>query len=138
MNSSGRSSTVEPPVVVPQSQPLMVAVDDEPLVVAVLNEADERNITPDAPSQAESPSARETPETPLQKRPLWKKLLWYWPASAAGGVWNLLSLTVLLAVVAAIPVVQLVSLGYLLRAAANLSAGQPWRTALPAYSWLDA
>ncbi len=48
-----------------------------------------------------------------------------------GGLWNLMSLTVLLAIVAAIPIVQLVSLGYLLRAAANLSAGQPWRTALP-------
>jgi hypothetical protein len=58
-------------------------------------------------------------------------VLWHWPTATLGAMWNLTSLTVLLAVIAAVPIVQLVSLGYLLRAAANLSSGQPWRTALP-------
>jgi hypothetical protein len=45
--------------------------------------------------------------------------------------WNVGSLVLLLAIVAAIPLVQLAALGYLLRAAGNLAGGGSWRTALP-------
>ncbi len=44
---------------------------------------------------------------------------------------DLVGLFSILAVVAAIPVVQFASLGYLLLAAANLAAGKPWSTSLP-------
>lgn len=48
-----------------------------------------------------------------------------------GRSWDFASLLVLLAVVAAVPIVQLASLGYLLRASANLAQRRPWREALP-------
>ncbi len=57
--------------------------------------------------------------------------LWQWPFWLLGRTWDLLSLMVLLAVVAAIPIVQLASLGYLLRAAGNLAKGCSWSSALP-------
>ncbi|GIW97712.1 MAG: hypothetical protein KatS3mg111_1045 [Pirellulaceae bacterium] len=57
---------------------------------------------------------------------------WFqWPGWLLGRVWDLTSLWVLLAVVAAVPIVQLASLGYLLRGAANLAQGRGWSTALP-------
>lgn len=54
-----------------------------------------------------------------------------WFAASVGFAWNAASLIVLLALVAAVPVVQFISLGYLLRAAGNLSKGGPWRSAFP-------
>ncbi|QDV22286.1 hypothetical protein [Aureliella helgolandensis] len=57
---------------------------------------------------------------------------WFrWPDWCLGRAWDLLSLLVLLAVVAAIPLVQMASLGYLLRAAAKLATGGAWSEALP-------
>lgn len=57
---------------------------------------------------------------------------WYaWPFWLVGRIWDLVSLFVLLAIVAAAPVFQLASLGYILFAAGRLANGQPWRTALP-------
>ena len=57
---------------------------------------------------------------------------WYrWPGWCLGRVWDGASLCVLLAVVAALPVVQLASLGYLLNSAARLAGRQPWSKAFP-------
>lgn len=56
---------------------------------------------------------------------------WQWPLKFVGFCWDFASLMVLLAVIAAVPIVQLASLGYLLRAAANLSQGGPWRSSFP-------
>lgn len=56
---------------------------------------------------------------------------WLAPFAAAGFCWNVASLLVMLAVVAAIPIVQLASLGYVLHAAARLSRGEPWGRAVP-------
>ncbi len=57
---------------------------------------------------------------------------WYsWPLWLVGRSWDLACLCVLLAVVAAIPIVQLASLGYLLAAAARLARRQAWCEALP-------
>ncbi len=56
---------------------------------------------------------------------------WYaWPFWLLGRSWDLASLAILLAVVAAVPVLQFASLGYMLFAAGRLANGQPWRTAL--------
>ncbi|MEZ6136904.1 MAG: DUF4013 domain-containing protein [Pirellulaceae bacterium] len=61
-----------------------------------------------------------------------KTFRWYhWPGWTLGRSWDLASLLVLLAVVAAIPILQFASLGYLLNSAANLAHGKPWRQALP-------
>ncbi|MEM7478396.1 MAG: hypothetical protein AAF483_25720, partial [Planctomycetota bacterium] len=61
-----------------------------------------------------------------------KKFAWYlWPAWLLGRSWDMACLGVLLAVVAAVPVLQLASLGYLLVAAANLAQRRPWRSAFP-------
>ena len=57
--------------------------------------------------------------------------VWQWPVQAAGFAWNIASLVALLALVAAVPILQLASLGYLLRAAANLSRGGAWRSSFP-------
>ena len=57
---------------------------------------------------------------------------WYaWPFWLLGRSWDLVSLSVLLAVVAAAPLIQFASLGYILFAAGRLANGQRWRTALP-------
>ncbi|MCC6508683.1 MAG: hypothetical protein IT423_06230, partial [Pirellulaceae bacterium] len=64
-------------------------------------------------------------------QPRTRRRWWSLVTAPSGFAWNLVSLMVWLAVIAAIPILQLASLGYLLRAAANLSSGQPWRTALP-------
>ena len=124
MQSSGPWTPVDPPVVT--AEPPRVAVDapmliTPPLIDVPVELVDESDVRPDEIAA----------ESATVARPLWKKLAWHWPAGILSAIWNLTSLTVLLAVVAAIPIVQLVSLGYLLRAAANLSSGQPWRTALP-------
>ncbi len=55
------------------------------------------------------------------RRPLW----------LLGRSWDLACLCILLAVVAAIPIVQLASLGYLLDSAARLARRQAWSSALP-------
>lgn len=60
------------------------------------------------------------------------RLPWYrWPDWLAGRVWDGANLFVLLAVVAAMPLVQLASLGYLLNSAARLARRQPWSKAFP-------
>lgn len=57
---------------------------------------------------------------------------WYrWPDWLFIRTLDLSSLLILLAIVAAVPVIQLASLGYLLHAASNLAVGRPWSAALP-------
>lgn len=104
-------------------------LDEPPRLESIVLAACPEAVRIEATSRNESPegSSAESEEPPVRKRRRW----WAWPAVAAGFAWNLASLCVLLAVVAAIPIVQLASLGYLLRAAANLSRGEPWAHALP-------
>lgn len=59
-------------------------------------------------------------------------LRWYqWPFWGLARLWDTVSLLILLAVVAAIPVVQLASLGYLLVGGANLANRRSWTSAFP-------
>ncbi len=61
-----------------------------------------------------------------------KKLPWYrWPDWLFARSLDLFSLLLILAIVAAVPIVQLASLGYILVAAGNLAQGDPWRRAFP-------
>ncbi|MEC8554372.1 MAG: hypothetical protein VXZ82_05110 [Planctomycetota bacterium] len=61
-----------------------------------------------------------------------EKIEWYMrPIWLFGRTWDYISLAVLVAVVAAIPIVQLASLGYLLVSAANLAERRPWRDCIP-------
>jgi hypothetical protein len=53
------------------------------------------------------------------------------PVLAASGGLNITSLILLISLVAAIPLLQFISLGYLLFAASRLADGMPWRKALP-------
>lgn len=130
MQSSGRGATVDPPVV-SSPQPVVPAVGATtlPPIVAPSVVSSAALASPELSSTHPTNSTLQREAS--NKRPIWKRLAWHWPAGTLAAVWNLFSLTVLLAVVAAIPIVQLVSLGYILRAAANLSSGKPWRTALP-------
>ncbi len=98
--------------------------------LAVLEPAQPEGIATPSADNPET-GAHESGVVATERRPLWKKLVWNWPLAGLGGAWNVMSLTVLLAIVAAIPLVQLISLGYLLKAAANLSAGRAWSTAFP-------
>lgn len=93
----------------------------EPLVLEVI---DANEVFP-ADVLDNEPSPESNRQQPARRR--WRRI----PAVVLGFVWNLTSLVVLLAVVAAIPIVQLASLGYLLQAASNLSSGQAWTKALP-------
>ena len=134
MPSSGRWATVDPPVVDGRATRDTLTeivsaetINGEPPVVNEQCDSREEILETSAVTSSTVPANNQG----VSQRSLWSKLAWHWPAATLGATWNLLSLTVLLAVVAAIPIVQLVSLGYLLRAAANLSAGQAWRTALP-------
>lgn len=129
MQSPGRWVTVDPPVV--SGDPPRVEVMEP---VSILPPVVEPPLQPHGPDEIsdDSGSVQDVIQEDLdRRRSIWTSLAWHWPAATLSGVWNLVSLTVLLAVVAAIPIVQLVSLGYLLQAAANLSSGRSWRTALP-------
>jgi hypothetical protein len=56
---------------------------------------------------------------------------WSWPLRAVARVWDFICLSLLLAIVAAIPILQLASLGYVLNSAANLARRRPWSSGLP-------
>lgn len=61
----------------------------------------------------------------------WLRRVGRWLRVAIASTWNLASLIGLLAFVAAIPVVQLIALGYMLQAAGRLARGEPWHRSLP-------
>ena len=97
------------------------ASQEEPHVVAVLVEPP----LVDAVRTIESPASEPATEQPTRRR-------WYaWPFWVLGRCWDLISLAVLLAVVAAIPIFQVASLGYILFAAGRLANGDRWRNAFP-------
>lgn len=81
-----------------------------------------------APAQDASPVSSHKPVAP--DTPDWRRWL-AWPRWCMGRVWQGACLCVLLAVVAAVPVIQLASLGYLLNSAARLAQRQPWSKAFP-------
>lgn len=100
----------------------------------------ERRLLPSAPKSflppmvpvADVQGLAEKAEDPREVTVQHASLQWYmWPFWLLGRCWDLVSLCVLLAVVAAAPVLQFASLGYILFAAGRLANGQPWRTALP-------
>lgn len=68
---------------------------------------------------------------PKRLSKLTMRKIWRWPLWAVSRSWELVSLLLILAIVAAVPVLQLASLGYLLTAAANLARGKAWSKALP-------
>ncbi len=80
----------------------------------------------DSESKPSNPNAAFRPNRRSRLR-VWA-LFPFW---CIGRIWDLACLCVLLAVVAAVPVVQLASLGYLLLSAANLANHRPWATAFP-------
>ena len=97
------------------------ASSEEPHVVAVLAEPP----LVDAMRTSESPATESATEQPARRR-------WYaWPFWLLGRCWDLISLAVLLAVVAAVPIFQVASLGYILYAAGRLANGARWRNAFP-------
>lgn len=79
-------------------------------------------------------SAQDSPGTNQETgiKPSSRRLAWYrLPFWGLGRSWDLACLLVLLAVVAAVPVLQLASLGYLLTAAANLARRRKWNASFP-------
>lgn len=78
------------------------------------------------PSEATEPDPLAQPAATKLRMRWYKRPFWF-----AGRVWDFVGLLVLLAVVAAVPIVQLASLGYLLVAGANLAARRPWADSLP-------
>ncbi len=114
----------EPPIVTHQG---CASKFDEPLILTLTAKAVPPIVVP----------ASDTPPQVLEGKliaPTGVRLgrPWYaWPFWLLGRSWDLVSLSVLLAVVAAAPVIQFASLGYILFAAGRLANGQRWRTALP-------
>ncbi len=130
----------EPPVL-----PCDAEVIDEPHVVAILvdpPQVDETTRNAELRAAAQQSSEHNDSEeftahstvdansTPAAA-PMAKRRWYVWPFWFLGRSWDFLSLCVLLAVVAAVPVLQLASLGYILFAAGRLANGQRWRDALP-------
>ncbi|MEM8736099.1 MAG: hypothetical protein AAGG44_17855, partial [Planctomycetota bacterium] len=105
-------STISPAQVAPVEPVAMNASVQEPALI------------PAAQSPESEPLSRSAPAS--------AKMRWYRrPFWFVGIVWDFVGLLVLLAVVAAVPLVQLASLGYLLVAGANLAARRPWSDSLP-------
>lgn len=119
MQFTADSAAVEPPVA--------EAAVRQPALVAEILPVLSRTEAPLAFGPTSDIQTSTPPQSGKPARTRW----WQWPFVALGQFWNVASLMVLLAVVAAVPLVQLASLGYLLRASANLSNGRAWRTALP-------
>ncbi|MEM7559523.1 MAG: hypothetical protein AAF394_10390 [Planctomycetota bacterium] len=119
--SKSEPPILDPPIVSqPQSDETalapVVVVAEEPQRVPIASVAAEEAAQP-----VSAPGARATETIAWYMRPIW----------LVGRVWDYISLAVLLAVVAAIPILQLASLGYLLASAANLAERRPWRDCLP-------
>lgn len=83
-----------------------------------------RLVPPDSPEQVPV-----SPESGLLRR-FWKRV-WGWTRWSVGSTFCLASLVGILAVVTAIPVLQILSLGYMLSVAGGLASGKPFRRALP-------
>ncbi len=84
---------------------------------------------PVKPGQMPPLVSTDVPATSTASKPT---VRWYrWPDWLLARSLDLCSLLLLLAIVAAIPVLQLASLGYLLVAAGHLAQGRPWSSAVP-------
>mgnify|MGYP003381015351 CR=1 FL=1 len=109
-------------ITMPPPQAELMTIDASPLADQALS----------AGPPADELSERKPPPT---HRPIvqtgWPTRWYHWPLWLVGRSWDLACLCVLLAVVAAIPIVQLASLGYLLDSAARLARRQAWSDALP-------
>lgn len=122
------TSQAEPPVLSGDS---VASALDEPTVLphAILPQI------ADSPPIAAATAATGTFAADLDseaKTPQTAKRRWYaWPFWLLSRMWDLGSLAVLLAVVAAAPILQFASLGYILFAAGRLANGHAWRSAFP-------
>lgn len=134
--NSTASTTVQPPIVVPASE---AAAD-----ISAEHDSSGHTTIPSTPVASEvcalasTDSASKPLAATLEFRstlagtpPAWPRRWYAWPFWLLGRGWDHSCLCVLLAIVAAVPVVQLASLGYLLHAAARLAARKPWSAALP-------
>lgn len=117
---------------IPPVQPRELAPIGPPLVISTPTAPPKPQETETQPPVLEQP----LPEPPLHqpsqnpaalRRRTWLNLPW----RAVAGTWEVLSVYVLLASIAAFPVLQLASLGYLLHSAGQLATGQSWRKCLP-------
>ena len=119
--SKSEPPILDPPIVSPPQSDTaalapVVVVEEDPPRVSIASVAVEAVVQPI--------TSADLPRT--------EKVAWYMrPVWLIGRSWDYISLAVLLAVVAAIPVLQLASLGYLLVSAANLAEGRPWKDCLP-------
>ncbi len=91
----------------------------------------EASLLPGNQTEVELPEVQEAEQAKNLARPSLLARVVRFPFWLAGSCLDLFSLLVLLSIVAAIPVLQLASLGYLLTAGGRLAAGQSWRTCLP-------
>ncbi len=100
--------------------------EEDELRLAPLENSSRAATSEAAQYAVDEPNKNGAKAKPIRTRP------WYrWPFWLLGRSWDLTCLWILLAVVAAIPVVQLASLGYILTAAANLARGERLRESLP-------
>jgi hypothetical protein len=119
------ADTPEPAVVGPQTHSSGMSATDN-LQLDRPGAAD-ANAETSLPPPIQQTLDHQTPSVPSAKRFRW----YHAPFWLLGRGWDVISLAVLLAVVSAIPIVQLASLGYLLQAAANLAQRRPWSSSFP-------
>ena len=85
----------------------------------------------DAVPDVQASEVQDTPQMSERRRPRHFRHAAAGIGSIVGGIFNFASLVVCLAVLAAIPIVQLIAFGYLLDVAGRLAAGGKLREALP-------
>lgn len=62
---------------------------------------------------------------------VWLRLFFVWLRLLVRSIWQTVAIVLLVSVVATIPILQFVSLGYMLESAARVSRRQPWSTCFP-------
>lgn len=82
-------------------------------------------------SGRENPQAGEYDSQPAVSRTADRRRWYQWPWWLLGRIWDLACLSILLAVVAGVPLLQLASLGYLLNSASQLARGKLWSASFP-------
>jgi Protein of unknown function (DUF4013) len=130
---SGSPAVAEPPVLPNPAVPPDVVALEKPTIAGQLRnvpavlDGDQSDVVSTIVTAPHESAELQEPQLVLVKR----RARWLLPFWMLGRVWDLACLSILLAVVAAIPIVQLAALGYLLQGAGNLANRKPWKSAFP-------
>ncbi len=124
------AAAFQPPITAQPTAPPVVIEPGGSAFHVAQDRTTEPPITQPAERSLDTNISSETSGNPKLLAP--RKRTWLnLPIRVIVASWEVVSVYVLLASVAAIPVIQFASLGYLLYSASRLAEGQPWRSCLP-------